>query len=625
MNFFKSKKKMNTLESSYDGFNDNILNILSPDSIQEEETYVRSGANFTRTLVAVEYTAVLNQEHIQNLNDLSENISVIQFLSEYDTHEVRKQLSESIKQNNQKVNSKYVNESSKSDAEAEVDSAKMTLHQLAYKNERMYMFQMLIHIVASDRVQLESLTQQVKSVVGPFAKTVIPMTKLKDAFDSFLPLGKNKVYDLTYRPMNAEAASFFFPFHENEIFHADGIIKGRNISTGNVVIVDDKILHNRHEFIIGMSGVGKSTYLFAKMMRKWFKGKGSRIRVIDPKGEYGKIFKSLGGEWVKFSFNNGSIINPFDIPNISKEAREVMEKEGISEGNPLLNKISVLLVMFRLMHPAIDDLQEDVLSKYLIELYAKFGINENTDVSKLANTDFPIMRDFYDFLTEKKAAEPEEFKVITNFYTALYSYALGLFAKILNGHTNVDLDNSLCDFDILELQQKPKLQRVIYFLLLSHIQYQIINGDGTDTEFVIDEAHVIADPKVPLAMEQLFFAMKVLRSFACGVTPASQSIKDFLSATDGIRNYGESVINQATQRLYLPMADVEVTYLEQNLNMKFSEEEKTAITVLDGRKDKEAGKGIFFIGTKKIKMQVVLTDMEKQLWIDRIPFDQVIV
>ncbi|OAB75639.1 TrsE [Paenibacillus crassostreae] len=618
-----SKKKKETLESSYIGYNDNILNLLSPDSVQEEESYVRSGANFTRTLVAVEYSAILNQEHIMNLNDLSENISVVQFLTEYDSAEVRKQLSESIKQNRQKADSKYVNDAGKAEAEAEIDSARMTLNQLSYKNERMYMFQMLIHIVAADIKELESLTQLIKSVVGPFTKTVTPMTKLKDAFDSFLPLGKNKVFELTYRPMNAEAVSFFFPFHENEIFDQHGIIKGRNITTGNVVIVDDSKLHNKHEFVIGMSGTGKTTYLFASMMRKWMLG--TIIRTIDPKGEFGAIYKSLGGEWVKFSFNGGSIINPFDIPAISVEAQVEMEKQGMSEGNPLLSKISTLLTMFKLMFPNMDDLQEDILSKYLIELYAKFHINEQTNIQKLKNTDFPIMRDLYDFLAEKKESGEEEFTKIADFHTILYAYSEGLFAKILNGYTNVDIKNPLCNFDILELQHKPKLQRVVYFLLLSHIQYEVINGNKSESQLYIDEAHIIADPKVPLAMEYLYTAMKMLRSFNCGITPASQSIKDFLSARDEQRNYGEAVINQATQRFYLPMADTEVDYLEREMNMQFSEEEKTAITVIEGRKDDEAGKGIFFVGSKKIKLHVVLTDVEKQLWFDKKPFSEVIV
>lgn len=278
---FLSKKK-ESLEDSYDNSNEHILNMLSPDSIEEKESYIRTGTNFTRTLVAVEYTPVLIQDSIQRLNDLSDNISVTQYISEYDSSEVRKQLSESIKQNNQKMNSKYVNDAGKSDALAQIDSARMLLNQLSFKNEKMFIFQLLIHLVANDLKDLDSLTQQVKATVGPFAKTLTPTTKMKEAFDSFLPIGKNKVYDMTYRPMNAEAVAYFFPFHENEIFDENGIIKGKNITTGNVVIVDDDLLLNRHEFVIGISGSGKSTYIFQDMMRKYMLGR--RVIVIDPKG-----------------------------------------------------------------------------------------------------------------------------------------------------------------------------------------------------------------------------------------------------------------------------------------------------------------------------------------------------
>lgn len=611
------------MESSYLGFNENLLNMLSPDSIEEKESYIRSGMNFTRTLVAVEYSAILAKTYIQKMNDVSDNISIVQYLAEYDSAEVRKNLSESIKQNRQKAESKYVNDAAKADANAEIDSATMTLNQLSYKNEKMFMFQMVIHIVAKDLKELDTLTQQVKSIVGPFAKTITPMTKLKDAFDSFLPLGKNKVYDLTYRPMNAEAASYFFPFHENELFDPDGIITGRNLTTGNVVIIDDNKLHNKHSYIVGMSGLGKSTFLWAKMIRKWMTG--TKVRTIDPKGEFGRLYKSLGGEWVRFSLNGGSIINPFDMPRITAAAKQAMEKEGVSEGNPLLSKISTLLTMFRMMYPALTDLQDDILSKYLIMMYKEFNIDANTDVTKLAYTDYPIINDFYEFLEKKEEENPLEYEKISDFHTVLYSYAKGLYANILNGYTNVDINNDLVDFDIIEMQENPKLQRLIYFNLLSHLQYDVINGDLSETALFIDEAHIIADPEIPLAMRYLYNMMKVLRSFNCGVTPASQSIKDFLSAKDNHRNYGEAVISQATQRFYLPMSDTEVDFMNKELNMKFSEEELTAITVRDGDKREEAGKGIYFVGSKKIKLKCELTDLEARMWFDKTPYDKLVV
>ena len=59
-----------------------------------------------------------------------------------------------------------------------------------------------------------------------------------------------------------------------------------------------------------------------------------------------------------------------------------------------------------------------------------------------------------------------------------------------------------------------------------------MNGDKKSTQLYIDEAHIIADPKVTVAMEYLYEMMKVVRSFNCGVTSATQQIQDFLSAKD---------------------------------------------------------------------------------------------
>lgn len=56
---------------------------------------------------------------------------------------------------------------------------------------------------------------------------------------------------------------------------------------------------------------------------------------------------------------------------------------------------------------------------------------------------------------------------------------------------------------------------------------EITGGDKRPTKLYIDEAHIIADPKVPVAMEYLYFMLKVLRSFHCGVVTATQSIVDF--------------------------------------------------------------------------------------------------
>src|SRR5699024_5719742 len=175
---------------------------------------------------------------------------------------------------------------------------------------------------------------------------------------------------LTYRPLNSEAVSFFFPFHENEIFNDKGIIVGKNIETNNIVIVNDEEYLNKHSVYIGSTGSGKSTAMFSNMMRKYMFG--TRIITIDPKGEFGNVYEQLGGEWVRFSLEGGSLINPFDLPAHAYDD----QSGGLKAKNPLYDKISTLITMFQLMYTGMTDLEVDVLSEVILELYNSKGIDD---------------------------------------------------------------------------------------------------------------------------------------------------------------------------------------------------------------------------------------------------------
>lgn len=610
-------KREETFENTLEGYNETILSALSPSHIVEKEDYVQTGSNFTRTLLVLDYEPILHQRRIQQLNELSENISFTYFVEEYPTSEVRAQLAKSIKQNRMKIKSRFADENTRVEAEAQIDSATAILHSLAMSADKIYLFHTLIHIVARSLDELNRLTTLAKSHFGSIGIIQSPSTRALDAFRSFLPLGKNQVSELTYKMINSEGASYFFPFHENEMFSQKGIIKGRNGTTGNLVIVDDDELLNRHEFVIGVTGSGKSTYIFQDMMKKYLLGR--RIIVIDPKGEFGEVFKTLGGEWVKIKLKGGNTINPFDLPKITKTDTD---KEELETGNILLTKISHLLTMFRLMYPDMNDLQEDILSKILMQVYNDKGIYDDTDTQKLKSTDYPCMEDFYKKIEEYKKKEPDVYSRILDFHTTLEAYTYGMYSHLFNGHTNVNVNNDLVAYDIFDLNNHQKIQRIVYYNLLSHNTYEIMKGDRRLTQLYIDEAHIIADPKVPLAMQYVYYMMKVLRSFNCGVTTASQSVKDYLSAKDEKRNYGEAVITQSVQRFYLPMAESEVYFLEKELAHQFSDEEKSALIMREGDKTK-TGKGIFFSGSKKIKLEVQLTEMEKELWINRKPLSEI--
>lgn len=95
---------------------------------------------------------------------------------------------------------------------------------------------------------------------------------------------------------------------------------------------------------------------------------------------------------MKFKLRGGNRINPFDLPKITSGSTDT---EELDTGSILLVKITQLLTMFRLMYPSMTDLEEDIISKILIEVYQDKKIDYDTDTTQLGVEDVPIMEDLY--------------------------------------------------------------------------------------------------------------------------------------------------------------------------------------------------------------------------------------
>lgn len=636
---FKRLLKKVGLKSEYDDndinledtseINNTLLNSLSPDAIIEKEDYLQNGDNYTKTFYISSLKSQIEADDLREINELSDNIDISYFYEEIDNHKIEKELSKSISENTSKVNSETNKAHVKAKAQAQIDSAEKLLEQLAQRETKMFDLHILITINASSEKELYSLSGRIHSQLSSLGRVTYPRLKSKDAFDSNLPFATNKIPELTSNTISSNALSYFFPFHENEIIHEGGIIEGRNRTTGNIIKVNPKKLLNKHMFAVGISGSGKSTALYADMTRK--KSMGDDIMVIDPKGEFGVPFEVAGGSWFKFSIaKGGNMLNMFDVPSQSIKVDESGNYK--SQINPLRDHISSLMVSFNLMYQELTLDASNELTEVLIELYRDKGLDiddDELDYSKLKPTDFPILTDLAHLIDsyEKKTLDdgsqnpkynPERFKRLSNFRKGIEKYVTGLYAHVLNGHTNIEVkDKSLVSFDVSEVTEIKDLNRVVYYNVLTYIKKLILNGNGKSTQVYVDEAHYLADPKVPVAMENLFIMMKVFRSLNCGVTSATQSIQDFFSARDEMRNYGEAVIDQSVQRLFLPMQEKEVDEVNKRLNLRLSEEDKDFLKVRSGEKAEDTGKGFFYVGSKKVKIEILLTDLEKKVWVDK--------
>nr|WP_316047518.1 hypothetical protein [Planococcus glaciei] len=143
---FRAKPKEEpTFEETVFSMNETLLTAIAPDNLTEYDSSVRIGANYTRTLLIVDYDPIQDQNKIQQVTELPENVSIVNYLQEYNIGEVRSQLVKSIKQNRMKMNTRFADEQTIIDSEGQIESASEMLRNLSYRNDKIFLFHTLIH------------------------------------------------------------------------------------------------------------------------------------------------------------------------------------------------------------------------------------------------------------------------------------------------------------------------------------------------------------------------------------------------------------------------------------------------------------------------------------------------
>ncbi|MDQ0418755.1 hypothetical protein J2Z48_002959 [Croceifilum oryzae] len=611
MPLWKSKKKEKISIENLIGNNSGLLNMISPDSIEEHRNYVRFGGNFCRTLAVTKFSSDIEANFLERLHNMSHNVSVIHHIEPTSIEEMKKYLNNSIREYRTKGNDRYARDIDRIEAANYIENQKVLLTNLVRGKTEMFDEHMLIHIQATSLEELDMITHSIKTQTSQYLQVKEPNCRMMEAFFSALPVQSHKVSEMTKRNFDAESLSALFPFDECEIFSERGVIKGKNLKTNSIVMVDHNALLNRNEVVIGMAGGGKSTYLWGDIVRRWIQG--TVVRIICPKGEFGDKVQELGGEWIKISPMGENKINLLEIMNSTIPKDETRNKNE-SESSLLHQKITRLKTLFTLIYRDLKDSQVEMalLEQVLVDLYDSKNINWRTDFSKLTSKDYPILQDLYEML-ETLMKKEERYKQLDRLYQVLYPYVKGSYSRVFNGHTNVDLSNDLIVFDIFDLRDEGELQQVAMFNILTFLQDDALK-DKNIKQIYVDEAHILADPNNPLAMKFLASMYKLIRGFRGGVTSATQQVGDFLSAVDGSRNYGEAVILNSISKLYLPMLQEEMNAIKNRTAENFSEEEEKLIVVRDADRNKNAGKGIYVSGSKKVSIQIELSPEELRIW-----------
>lgn len=442
--------------------------------------------------------------------------------------EQKKIMQQAARKNHMMSGTNDINESVK--AEENMNDIVNLIAELKRDRETLLHTAVFIELKADTEDKLKELQADIQMEL---TRSKISFDKLllrqKEGFIAILPAGSNVLGTQCERVLPSSSAANLYPLNYSGKTDPNGFYLGRDKYGSNILVdfdkrTDDKT--NSNILILGNSGQGKS-YLM-KLLICNMRESGKSVICLDPESEYEDLCNNLGGTYIDM-MSGEYMINPLEPKSFGEADRSADAPDTFRKITRLSQHISYLKDFFR-AYKDFSDSEIDTLEIMLIKLYNRFGIDDNTDYSKLTAADYPTMADLYE-LTEmeykaydrgKKNLYTED--TLQNICLGIYSMCKGAEAQYFCGHTNIKDGEFLC-FGVKGIMDTNRqLKGTLLFNILSYMSSQLL-GKG-NTVAAIDELYLFLSNMT--AIEYVRNGMKRVRKKESAFILASQNIEDFL-------------------------------------------------------------------------------------------------
>ena len=406
--------------------------------------------------------------------------------------EQRKIVQQAMRRNHMMSRATDVNENIK--AQDNINDVVELLSELRRNKEPLLHTAVFIELKASTETKLRELQADTQMELTRSKITVDRLLmKQKEGFLSVLPCGQNQFGKQFERILPASSVANLFPLNYSGKTDEQGFYLGRDKYGSNVLVdfdrrTDDKT--NSNVLILGNSGQGKS-YLM-KLLLCNQREAGKSILCLDVESEYQDLCENLGGTYIDM-MSGEYMINPLEPKSWGEAEKTEDAPETFRRVTRLSQHISYLKDFFR-AYKDFTDSEIDCLEIMLMKLYARFGIDDSTDFSRLSAQDYPTVADLYDLTEKEYQAYDREKKnlytedMLQNLCLGLHSMCRGAESKYFNGHTNIKDGEFIC-FGVKGLMDtNKKLKDTVLFNILSYMSNQLL-GKG-NTVAAIDELHM---------------------------------------------------------------------------------------------------------------------------------------
>ena len=494
------------------------------------------------------------------------------------------------------------------EAEGNLQDVIELLANLRKNREPLLHCSVFIELKAKDMDSLKELQSEIAMELTRSKMSVDRLTlRQKEGFLSVLPVGFNQFGAQYERVLPASSVANFYPFNFSGKTDPHGLYIGRDKYGTNILVDFDRRAEDKttsNILILGNSGQGKSYLL--KLILTNLRESGKRIICLDPESEYHELCADLGGCYIDF-MSGEFTINPLE-PKVWADGVEDIDPttpDAFKKVTRLSQHIAFLKDFFR-SYKDFTDAQIDTIEILLSKLYARFGITDSTDYSKLGPTDYPIMEDFYKLCEEEFMTYDKQRRYLYTEQTlqevclGIHSMCVGSESVYFNGYSNIT-DDAFLVFGVKGLMDTNKrLKDAMLFNILSYMSNQLLGVGNTAAS--IDELYLFLTNMT--AIEYIRNASKRVRKKESSVILASQNIEDFLIPS--IREYTKPLFSIPTHQFLFNAGQINPKEYMDALQVEQSEFELI--------KYPERGTCLYRCGNERYLLQVIAPEYKSAIF-----------
>jgi len=315
--------------------------------------------------------------------------------------------------------------------------------------------------------------------------------------------------------------------------------------------VRDKNMTSGNFFITGETGFGKSQ-LVKKILSQQIV-RGVSCYTLDAESEYNELYERLGGTVVNCASGKFKL-NPLEIRRMKTKEDTEEELDGeidaLRHDQSFFQHLSWLNDFYKVLIPYLNGMQFAALAMLTKDMYIRFGIDQNTDLSKLTSKDYPTFTDLYQYISDVLEDRQKYgfYKEISNdmlrdLLLAIRETYDGSLSPLFNGHTNFSNDK-LINFNIQELLTGSNERTQAFLFNIMTFIWQKIMTRENKTLFTVDEVYLLMNRDNLTIAQYLRNFIKRARKYEAVIGTATQQLADL--DDEKIRHVSSALINSAS-------------------------------------------------------------------------------